>query len=295
MYVSCLLIDVGDNPDRPRPGRSWLRNVYHVHQRLCMAFPSQLQRTSDPHFLAPYHPTRFAEPPPSEGSIDSGMNVSPRPCSVLGYQRPVHVRRDKDHNFLFRIDPQPGNRVVILVQSAIKPDWDYAFQNASYLLAAPPSDPKPIDLIIESGTRLRFRLLANPVRKVSQNSVDAAGKPFGEKWLGKHVPVPATQEYLRNWLERRSESGWSAPKNSEHDQFPPGFRIEQLLNIQTGQVFVNKGRDSVKGQRFPSARFDGILAVTDPVLFRQTLARGIGPAKAFGFGLLSIAPVEASP
>ncbi len=40
MYLSSLLIDVGDNPDRPRPGRLWLRNLYHVHQRLCMAFPS---------------------------------------------------------------------------------------------------------------------------------------------------------------------------------------------------------------------------------------------------------------
>ena len=48
MYLSCLLIDVGDNPDRPRPGRLWLRNLYHVHQRLCMAFPSARKtRTSD--------------------------------------------------------------------------------------------------------------------------------------------------------------------------------------------------------------------------------------------------------
>ena len=50
MYLSCLLIDVGDDPDRPRPGRTWLRNIYHVHQRLCMAFPSRERMEADPPF-----------------------------------------------------------------------------------------------------------------------------------------------------------------------------------------------------------------------------------------------------
>lgn len=38
MYLSSLMIDTGDNPDRPRPGRLWLRDIYRVHQRLSMAF-----------------------------------------------------------------------------------------------------------------------------------------------------------------------------------------------------------------------------------------------------------------
>jgi len=36
--------------------------------------------------------------------------------------------------------------------------------------------------------------------------------------------------------------------------------------------------------------FDGILRVTDPELFTQTLAQGVGTAKGLGFGLLSLAP-----
>jgi CRISPR system Cascade subunit CasE len=40
------------------------------------------------------------------------------------------------------------------------------------------------------------------------------------------------------------------------------------------------------------ARFDGLLQVVDPTLFRAALATGIGPAKAYGFGLLSIAPLR---
>ena len=83
MYISCLLIDVGDNPDRPRPGRLWLRNLYHVHQRLCMAFPSSSRKCGDPEFLAPFAPEDF------------------------GNQH-VHVKREAASGFLFRIDPQPG-------------------------------------------------------------------------------------------------------------------------------------------------------------------------------------------
>ena len=61
MFLSCLFIDVGANPDRPRPGRMWLRNLYHVHQRLCMAFPSAPRISEDPGFLKPFKPEDFAK------------------------------------------------------------------------------------------------------------------------------------------------------------------------------------------------------------------------------------------
>lgn len=110
MFLSRLIINIGDDPHHP--GRLWLRNLYHVHQRLCMAFPSDPRKERDPEFLAPYAPDDFIEQ--------------------------VHRRRDPDSGFLFRADPHSNGRAVIIVQSgAVKPDWDYAFHNAGYLLAAP--------------------------------------------------------------------------------------------------------------------------------------------------------------
>lgn len=110
MFLSTLLIETGVNPDRPRPGRLWLRNLYRVHQRLCMAFPSVEQKDSDIEFLKPFDPAGFNH---------------------------VHGPRTAEQAFLFRIDPQARSNPTILVQSALKPDWDYAFSNAGYLLAAP--------------------------------------------------------------------------------------------------------------------------------------------------------------
>jgi len=253
MYLSSLLINVGDNPDRPRPGRLWLRNLYYVHQRLCMAFPSASQKSDDPDFLEPFKPDDF--------------------------DKQVHVTRGADAGFLFRIDPDPPARVVILVQSALKPDWDYAFHNAGYFLAAPPQVSSFVPHF-EKNQRLRFRILANPVRRISPRSLDDKGQPLDKKWTGKRVPVPHSK--LEEWLTRKAEDS--------------GFSLQHLTAIQPGYVYIRgheaeKNTNRKKGNRLFSARFEGILEITDPARLRQTLLRGIGPAKAFGFGLLSVAPV----
>lgn len=163
MHLSSLLVDTGNNPDRPRPGRLWLRNLYHVHQRLCMAFTSKARKVGDPDFLAPFRPDDFV-------------------------QEHVHVRREAETGFLFRIDPQACGRAVILVQSAVEPDWGYAFHNACYLLAAPPQT-KRFELQFCGRQRLRFRLAANPTRRLSQKSKERDGQPVKEGSVGKRVPA----------------------------------------------------------------------------------------------------------
>jgi len=244
MYLSSLLIDTGDNPDRPRPGRLWLRNLYHVHQRLCMAFPSPSRKSDDKDFLKPYKPSDFAD----------GQ---------------VHVTREVDSGFLFRIDPLPGGRAMILVQSAIEPDWDYAFHNAGYLLATKP-EVKTVEREFSDRQHLRFRLVANPTRRLSKNSPDAKVES-----VGKRVPVPTDK--LLDWLDRRAESG--------------GFSIvEGSTTVQSGYIYINKR--GYNGQRLRSVRYDGVLEVTNPDIFHETVISGIGSGKAFGFGLLSVAPIN---
>ena len=41
-----------------------------------------------------------------------------------------------------------------------------------------------------------------------------------------------------------------------------------------------------------AVEFQGVLTVTDAELFRRTFTTGIGTAKAFGFGLLALAPLS---
>lgn len=258
MYLSSLLVDVGNNPDRPRPGRSWLRNLYHVHQRLCMAFPSAERKAADPEFLCPYDPGDFPE----------DRYLAGERTSTIGTEglRQVHAKRDQESGFLFRIDPQPGDGVVILVHSALVPDWEYAFHNAKFLLGARPQ-VRPFDPSFAKGQLLRFRLAANPTKKID---VD------GKRPNGKRVPVPVEQ--FRQWLIGRAEAG--------------GFALEaDALTMQPGYVYWKKPRQK-KGQQLRSVRYEGLLRVLDPDRLREALLSGIGPAKAFGFGLLSVARAE---
>lgn len=277
MYLSHLLIDVGDNPDRPRPGRLWLRNLYHVHQRLCMAFPSSKRKEDDPAMLKPFYPDDFA--------ADQ-----------------VHMPRDYNAGFLFRIDPHPGGNVSIIVLSALKPDWDFAFGldpnrkdpdtgkpfgNAGYLLAAPPSEPQPLNLKIEPGAKFRFRLKVNPTRRLRAESVDKKGQKIDEKKIGGRVPVP--YDKLKEWLVRKGTGDIKTKYEG------CGFQLLEITNTTTGYVYFNqpiaKGQKEKKGCLF-SVLFDGILEITDVVKFKKALISGIGSAKAFGFGLITIAPLN---
>lgn len=164
--------------------------------------------------------------------------------------------------------------MVIIVQSAARPDWDYAFHNACHLLAAKPQC-REFSPSFDKGQRLRFRLLTNPTRRLSPRSLGPDGKPV-HHGIGRRVPVPNDQ--LASWLTRRAENG--------------GFMADKAsLTIQPGYVYVRK-ESAKSGQRLRSCRYEGLLTVTDTERFRQTIIQGIGPAKAFGFGLLTVARLE---
>ena len=257
MFLSCLQINIGNDPNRPQPGRDWLRNLYHVHQRLCMAFPSDPRKERDPDFLAPYAPEDFG---------------------LVKDHEQVHVPRKENAGFLFRIDPHAGGGVGILVQSIVKPDWDYAFHNARYLISDTPM-LKPFNPKFEMNQSLEFRLVANPTMKFDTLTKKERMKYTKEEFKkiegrnGKRLPVPACQLY--DWLSRKAAvAGFSITKDS--------------INIQTGYIYIQKRDEKMK--RLRSVRYDGILKVINPDSFEKTLSAGIGPAKAFGFGLLSVAP-----
>lgn len=291
MYYSALMIDVGDNPDRPRPGRTWLRNLYHVHQRLCMAFPATTRQADDRDFLQPYRPEDFA--------ADQ-----------------VHVPRGNYAGFLFRIDAVVGGGAVILVQSANLPDWGYAFHNAGHLLAtAPQVWEKELDFTV--GQQFKFRLLANPTRKVgtapksarsaeppctcrrSERSTESgvANTPHAPdcpvrayrdsvRPHGRRLPVGAERDSLVAWLADRGPGGGFAlvAQDTESLIIQPGYAYARV-------PAPGKGLEATP-VRYRAVRYDGVLVVTDADRLRETVIRGIGPAKSFGFGLLSLAPLR---
>jgi len=265
-----------------------------------MAFPSDPRQLDDPEFLAPYSPDDFPEQ----------RHLADRHETEVGHDtlQQVHSQRNTEAGFLFRIDPLPNGRAIILVLSALEPNWAYAFHNAEYLLAAPPQRTGALQVNIKPGERFGFRLVANPTKKIltipkkkwdgmSQEEQTKAKTRHGQRmpvpsnreiedWRAKH-PGEETNKFIRDklieWL-----SNWRPIQNGQ-PAASAGFIIDKDATVvQPGYVYFNKGGKD-QGRRLYSVRYDGILTVTDPEAFRLTQVRGIGPAKGFGCGLLSVA------
>ena len=116
-----------------------------------------------------------------------------------------------------------------------------------------------------------FQLCANPTKKVSKEKSDGSLTKNGRR-----VPL-GKREDLVEWIKRKGEQG--------------GFAIDEttLQTFSRGREYFEKnGRPGLHS----AVEFQGMLTVTDPAKFHETFTRGIGSAKAFGFGLLVIAPVS---
>lgn len=177
----------------------------------------------------------------------------------------VHVERtDADAvAMLFRVDTDRAGIATVLVQSRAEPDWSVL--NDCYLLEPPQT--KSFRLSIEAGRVLSFRLRANPTKRLS------AGKGNNGKRVGLY-----SDEEQAEWLARKAELGGFQTA---------GVTIGGATKLSHGRARLGQRR--AYDPKLFVIQFDGILQVTDAERFAGSLAAGIGPAKAFGCGLLSVA------
>jgi CRISPR system Cascade subunit CasE len=211
---------------------------------------------------------------------------------------------------LYRVETDGRSGVTrVLVQSRVEPDWDEVTEvDGAYFVALPDGSPNPAakeisDALagLRAGMSLVFRLRANPTRRVSSASAD-------DPLRGKRVELQ-TEEQWQAWLARKGELGGfrvvTARGQAELAERGAGARaafgseawgssrtaVPDARAIQNLKLNGVKGtRDSPRKLTFGSVLFDGRLVITDLDAFRLSLEQGIGSGKAYGFGLLSIAP-----
>jgi CRISPR system Cascade subunit CasE len=196
-----------------------------------------------------------------------------------------HPRVKHRCDLLFRVEPSQTGPPVVLVQTRDGPDWSRL--PAGYLLRAPES--KPFDLAITVGQRLRFRLRANPTKRVASKN-----KRLGGVMAGKRIGLTTEGEQVRWLLRRANAGGFQIPGEWVDAKHPETEEPVQLPNFRVDVVAEGRyrnGKPDHSGE-FLAVRFEGVLVVTDPERFRETVAAGIGSGKAFGFGLLSLARAE---
>ena len=178
----------------------------------------------------------------------------------------------EDERVLHRLEVHPRTgAVTLLVQSIHAPDWRGLMQKPRYLLEPP--QIKTFTPRFRAGQVLRFRLQANPTIKLKRE---------GRK-QGNRVPLKREEEQLA-WLTRKGQNH--------------GFQLltapDGLPLVRVARLGEQRGRIHRQDQRHRLTlyvvQFDGVLRVTDPERFSRAVIQGVGPAKSFGCGLLSLAP-----
>jgi CRISPR system Cascade subunit CasE len=173
---------------------------------------------------------------------------------------------------LHRLDrPEQRDALILLVQSDEKPDpgllpRGFLDERAGDDAIAT-TDLAAVAEALVPGASFRFRLRANATRRI-----DTKSGPDGKRRNGRRVPVTGDDGRLA-WLESRLKAN-GMRLVGQCQQRPEG----RLRGAVGGALRTHEG-----------CVFDGVLQVDDAALARNAFRTGIGPAKAFGFGLLSLA------
>lgn len=208
---------------------------------------------------------------------------------------PKHLRETPRNRFdiLHRLDIDKNRgRAILLIQSAVNPDW--AFLPRDYADEIKQKSVHEQYGQIENGMVLMFRLQANPTKRVP-NRDEKAHDRFKDSKKRRRVEIigdenESADEKRIKWLQRKGEEAGFKLTNVEVAPIP------NVTSVEKGKLYGRKTDEKVPDKThrltFGSVVFEGVLQVADAAKFREALQKGIGSGKAYGFGLLSVAPVN---
>lgn len=188
---------------------------------------------------------------------------------------------------LWRIDRNATAELFLYVVSPSEPDLTHLAEQAGW-----PTQPTwqtrsyaPFLDRLAAGQTWAFRLTANPVHHARRKE----GEPTKRT---AHITHRHQQEWL---LKRQQAAGFRVlQRPPEQRRLPEGDEHEVIVHNRRDSSFGKSDEGTVRKHRVSliTATFDGRLEVTDPDALRRTLTAGLGRAKAYGCGLMTLAPVR---
>ncbi|MFE4452934.1 type I-E CRISPR-associated protein Cas6/Cse3/CasE [Streptomyces sp. NPDC056796] len=204
---------------------------------------------------------------------------------------------------LWRMDRTSRAEVMLYVVSPDQPDMTHLVEQAGWpaiaSATAPGWESRPYGPFLDrlaAGSQWAFRLTANPVHHIRRKDDEPTKRTA-------HV----TPVHQMGWLlDRQERCGFRVlekpaerrllPSGTTHTGQPHhGDRYELTVHDKRALSFdKSRGPGTTAAHKAPvslvTVTFDGRLEVTDPELLRRALRQGIGKAKAYGCGLLTLAP-----
>lgn len=186
---------------------------------------------------------------------------------------PTSQREPTEHGrILWRLD-QRSRQTLLYIVSPHHPDLTHLVETAGWPATRSwqtHSYGPLLDRLV-AGTQWAFRLAANPVHSRAATPGER-GKRYG------HVTVAQQTNWL---LDRAQRHGFTVPETT-------GKEPDVAVHARRTWRFPRDGRTVT----LATAVFEGRLETTDPDVLRHALTHGIGPAKGYGCGLLTLAPLR---
>ncbi len=215
--------------------------------------------------------TRFRVNPARRGARK--LLASPQAMHAAvraGFADPDDHQRG-DARTLWRLDTSGPGNVHLYIVSPGRPDLTHLVEQAGW----PTTDTwvvreyDPMLATLAPGQRWAFRLTANPTHSGRKSADAKETQRFG---------CLRQEEQVRWLLNRADRYGFAIV--AQDDGLPNlAVNHRQTLTFKRAMATVT----------LTTATFDGLLEVTDADAFRAALTSGIGPAKAYGCGLLTLA------
>jgi CRISPR system Cascade subunit CasE len=174
---------------------------------------------------------------------------------------------------LWRLDNPAPAAVNLYIVSPGKPDLTHLVEQVGWPTAPDTWDTRDYDPLLASladGQRWAFRLTANPVHSGRKNPDSKDTQRFGRLREAEQI----------DWLlDRAGRHGFTVASQADGE---PNLALRQRQTTT-----FSRGPSAIT---LVTATYDGILEITDVKAFQRTLTGGLGHAKAYGCGLLTLAP-----
>jgi CRISPR system Cascade subunit CasE len=204
------------------------------------------------------------------------------------------ARQPVTERVLWRLETDGAHRAALLVLTNSTPSWEHLVEQAGWPHADEPQalvrDYKPLLDQLQRGREFAFRLHANPTTATRHPTKPSATQQQrlaeGPRTRGVRV-AHRTAPHQLDWV-RKSLPKWGFELPSTADG------ADDVLLIGRERVSFSKAGQGDRTHRvtLTTATFEGRIRIADPTLASSSLLSGVGTARAYGCGLITLAPLH---
>lgn len=172
---------------------------------------------------------------------------------------------------LWRLDTVATTTIHLYIVSPGRPDLTHLVEQAGWPTTETwvSRDYNGLLSSLQAGQRWAFRLTANPTHSGRKTADAKDTQRFGH-------------------LREQEQSAWLVARAARHG-FALAIQNDGQPNVRLHRRQTQTFKRGMDGVTLTTVTYDGILQITDAEVFRRALTSGIGHAKAYGCGLLTLA------